>query len=98
MSCDRSSPTMARTSGPCGLGPKDVPDSQTCFIWDIEVRVEARGQGYGRAALLALEQLALDLGYDAIGLHVFGANTVARELYLTSGYIETDVSMVKAIR
>ncbi len=80
------------------LGPKDVPDGRTCFIWDIEIRAEARGRGYGRAALLAIEPLARELGYDAIGLHVFGDNTVARELYRTSGYIETDVSMVKALR
>ena len=83
--------------GSLWLGPTEARDGHTCFIWDIVVRVEARGRGYGRAALLALEPLARELGYDAIGLHVFGHNTVARELYRTSGYVETDVSMVKAL-
>jgi ribosomal protein S18 acetylase RimI-like enzyme len=69
-----------------------------CFIWDIEVVEAARGHGYGRAALAALEPIARDLGYDAIGLHVFGDNEIARGLYRSSGYVETDVSMRKALR
>jgi len=36
--------------------------------------------------------------YDAIGLHVFGDNDVARGLYRSSGYVETDVSMRKTLR
>jgi ribosomal protein S18 acetylase RimI-like enzyme len=83
--------------GSVWLGPRDVAGAGTCFIWDIVVRTEVRGRGYGRAALLALEPLARELGYDTIGLHVFGHNTVARELYRTSGYTETDVTMVKAL-
>ena len=46
----------------------------------------------------ALEPLARSLGYDAIQLHVFGDNTVARGLYRAVGYGETDVTMVKRIR
>ncbi len=84
--------------GSLWLGPRDVAGRGTCHIWDIEVRTEARGRGYGRAALMALEPLARALGYDAIGLHVFGDNTIARELYRTAGYIETDISMVKSLR
>jgi len=79
------------------LGPRDAPGTGTCFIWDIVVWADVRGQGYGRAALLALEPLARELGYDAIGLHVFSDNVVAHELYRTSGYVETDVVMVKPL-
>ena len=50
---------------------------------------------YGRAALEALEPIARELGYDAIALHVFADNDVARSLYRSSGYVETDVSMRK---
>ena len=71
--------------------------SGECFIYDIVVSEDARGRGYGRAAMAALEPLARSLGYDRIGLHVFGANHVARELYRTSGYVETDVMMRKAL-
>jgi len=57
-----------------------------------------RGRGYGRAALVALEPIVLELGYDTIGLHVFGDNDVARNLYRTSGYLESDVMMRKRLR
>jgi ribosomal protein S18 acetylase RimI-like enzyme len=67
------------------------------FIYDIEVDEAFRGRGYGRAALLALEPLARELGYDTVGLHVFGDNEVARNLYRTSGYVETDVMMNKRL-
>jgi ribosomal protein S18 acetylase RimI-like enzyme len=83
--------------GAVWLGPRDSAGSGTCYIWDIVVRPDARGRGFGRAALLALEPLARSLGYDAIGLHVFGDNAVARQLYRTAGYSETDVTMVKAL-
>lgn len=79
------------------FGPLRETDRGTCFIWDIEVLAEARGRGYGRAALLALEPVARDLGYHEIGLHVFGDNDVARNLYRTSGYAETDVMMRKTL-
>jgi ribosomal protein S18 acetylase RimI-like enzyme len=78
-------------------GPVDGLRSGTCFIWDIEIAEGARGRGYGRAALLALEPLARRLDYDAIALHVFGDNEVARNLYRTSGYVETDVMMRKEL-
>ncbi len=71
--------------------------SGECFIYDIVVNEDARGHGYGRAAMMALEPLAKSLGYDRIGLHVFGDNKVARELYRTSGYVETDVMMRKTL-
>jgi ribosomal protein S18 acetylase RimI-like enzyme len=78
-------------------GPIDGLRPGTCYIWDIEVAEEARGRGFGRAALQALEPIARGLGYDAIALHVFGDNEVARNLYRTSGYIETDVMMRKEL-
>ena len=71
--------------------------SGECFIYDIVVHETARGHGYGRAAMVALEPLAKSLGYDRIGLHVFGNNDVARKLYRTSGYVETDVMMRKLL-
>jgi hypothetical protein len=51
----------------------------------------------GRQALDALEPLAREQGYDAISLHVFGDNEVARNLYRSSGYVETDVQMRKSL-
>ena len=83
--------------GTLWFGPRHETDPGTCFIWDIEVLAEARGRGYGRAALVALEPIARDLGYSTIGLHVFADNEVARQLYRSSGYTETDVMMRKTL-
>jgi len=65
------------------------------WIYDIEVRPEARGRGVGRAALEALEDWARSEGFEQIGLHVFGANATARRLYARMGYAEVDVAMRK---
>ena len=42
-------------------------------------------------------EVARALGYDAIRLHVFGDNAVARRLYRAVGYEETDVTMRKRL-
>lgn len=69
----------------------------SAFIWDIVIDPAHRGRGYGRAAMEALELLARSIGYDAIRLHVFGDNEVARHLYRAIGYAETDVTMMKSL-
>ena len=71
--------------------------SRTIFIWDIVIDEVFRGHGYGRATLAALESIARERGFAEIDLHVFGDNEVARSLYRSSGFVETDVSMVKRI-
>lgn len=71
--------------------------SGAAFIYDIVIDPDQRGRGYGRAAMEALEPLARSLGYDRIRLHVFGHNIVARHLYRSLGYAETDVMMEKRI-
>ena len=56
------------------------------WIYDIEVALEHRGQGFGRALLAAAEDEAARRGVDSIGLNVFGTNTVAQSLYRSAGY------------
>ena len=63
------------------------------FIYDIEINEDHRGRGYGRATMLACAERARELGADSVGLHVFGHNTVARGLYSSLGFRETDVTM-----
>lgn len=67
------------------------------FIYDIEIADDRRGQGLGSAAMLALEEWARASGIDTIGLHVFGHNTGAWQLYKRLGYIETNVQMEKRL-
>ena len=56
------------------------------FVFDVEVGEQHRGRGFGRAAMVVADSLAREAGDDRIGLHVFGANTTARNLYRTHGY------------
>lgn len=83
--------------GALWFAPDRGDGRRALFIWDIIIAEEFRGRGYGRATLAALEPIARTLGYDEIGLHVFGDNEIARDLYRSAGYVETNVSMVKRL-
>jgi len=83
--------------GALWFAPDRGDGRRAIFIWDIVIAEDFRGRGYGRAALAALEPIARSLGYDEIGLHVFGDNEIARDLYRSAGYVETNVSMVKRL-
>ena len=85
------------TVGAVWIAPLRDIGSGSAFIFDIVIDADQRGRGYGRAAMEALEPLARSLGYDRIGLHVFGHNAVARQLYTSLGYVETDVQMEKRL-
>jgi GNAT superfamily N-acetyltransferase len=78
------------------VGPRPgVPES--LWVWDIAIESEARGRGYGQAALEALHRWAREQGYRRVGLHVFGSNETARRLYERTGYAITDVMMEKSL-
>lgn len=75
----------------------DRPRPGDAWIYDIEVSSGQRGKGYGRALLQAAETQAGQRAAKAIGLHVFGANAVARKLYESSGYQVTSLVMRKPL-
>lgn len=77
----------------------DRPDSATpsAWIYYIEVSDDHRGKGYGRELLRATEAETLKNGVDTLGLNVFGSNTVARNLYESSGYSVVQVRMTKQL-
>jgi ribosomal protein S18 acetylase RimI-like enzyme len=78
------------------LGPH--PDRpETLYVWDVSIDEQFRGRGFGRAAMLAGEDVARDAGAIAIGLNVFGANTTARRLYDSLGYDVTSQQMLKKL-
>ena len=56
------------------------------FIYDIRLDEAQRGRGYGKQAMLALEELAKGLNLETIGLHVFTHNANAMNLYKRLGY------------
>ncbi len=69
----------------------------TAFIYDFLVTEAWQGRGYGKGALLALEEKVRALGLGTVSLHVFGHNRVARSLYERLGYKVTNVNITKQL-
>lgn len=67
------------------------------FIFDVEMKEEFRGKGYGKQTMLLIEEKARELGLKSISLHVFASNKVARNLYESLGYQATSLNMVKPL-
>jgi ribosomal protein S18 acetylase RimI-like enzyme len=72
-------------------------DSTVAFVYSIEIAEPFRGRGYGREAMLLLEDEVRGRGLSHVALNVFGGNEVARSLYRSLGYAETAVWMRKAV-
>ncbi len=71
--------------------------SRKAFIADIQMNIEHRGKGFGRKAMLLLEEEVKKYGATHIGLHVFGFNSGAIHLYQSLNYETTDLVMEKKI-
>jgi GNAT superfamily N-acetyltransferase len=67
------------------------------WLYDITIDADERGKGYGRAAMVALEDEVRRLGHESVTLNVWGGNEVARGLYRSLGYVEESVHMRKAL-
>lgn len=76
------------------LGVRERDGRPHVFILDIEVAPEHRRQGYGRELMHAAEREARRLGADSIGLHVFGFNHAAIELYEKLGYRRVEENLL----
>lgn len=70
---------------------------QQAFVYDIAIYEQFRRHGYATQAFRLLEEQARELGATSIGLHVFGHNVAARELYEKLGYIATNIQMMKKL-
>jgi ribosomal protein S18 acetylase RimI-like enzyme len=78
----------------CERGPAD---NRKAYLLDIIIEEQYRGKGYGKKAMLLLEEKVKYLGLKHIGLHVFGHNNRAYELYKKLGYVETNIVMEKVL-
>jgi len=67
------------------------------FIIDFLIHEEYQNRGYGKLALLLLEEEVKSKGFDRIGLHVFGNNKVARHIYEKHGFEITSMQMEKKL-
>ena len=67
------------------------------FVWEISIEPSSRKKGYGRQAMLALEDEARALGISRISLNVFAHNASARKLYDNLGYDAISSCMLKCL-
>ena len=67
------------------------------FLYDINIKTEMQGRGYGRALLTAAEDAARAEGRTQLVLSVHGTNTRAIRLYETSGYTVTAQQMKREL-
>ena len=65
------------------------------YIFDVEIKEEFRGKGYGKQAMLLIEEKARELDIKRMGLHVFAYNDVAKNLYKRIGYKVSSMNMLK---
>lgn len=84
-------------AGTLWFGVRGSLDNRKAFIFDIVLAPETRGKGYGKKAMLLLEDEVKKLGLKHIGLHVFGHNLVARNLYESLGYGITNLNLEKVL-
>ncbi len=68
---------------------------QKAFIYDFIVDESFRGKGYGKQALHAMDEILKAMNVESVGLHVFGDNVTAQELYKKMGFEVTGMHMKK---
>ncbi len=76
-------------------GVQKQGSKSVAWIYDIELRPELRGNGFGRATMELAMKDALSKGYERLGLHVFGHNKIAQSLYQSMGFEPTNIVMYK---
>ncbi len=84
--------------GTLWMGRPFSRDGDTWFIFDIEISKDARGRGFGRAAMEAAEEWTREHGGTRVALNVFGPNLTARSLYDSLGYEVLATSMFKDLK
>jgi RimJ/RimL family protein N-acetyltransferase len=67
------------------------------FIFDLRINERFRGKGYGKQAMVLIEEKARELDLKSIGLHVFAYNKVAKNLYENIGYEISSLNMIKKL-
>lgn len=69
----------------------------SAWVYDVRINEAFRRRGYGSQAFRVMEQKVRELGLTKIGLHVFGNNHAAQEMYKKLGYETTNVLMAKTL-
>lgn len=73
------------------------PGGRSGYVYDVAIDPAHRRRGHARAAFIALEDVARELGLSDIGLHVFANNSGAQALYRSLGFEPTGINMQKRV-
>jgi len=87
-------------SDPVGLiwyEGRERKGKKSAYIYDLLIRPELRGKGYGAATLQALEARLREAGVGRVSLNVMGWNVRARELYEREGFTVAGIGMTKVL-
>lgn len=76
---------------------RTTPSGRVLYVYEVRVSEQARGRGFGRAAMEFAEGFGRENGLSRIELNVMGGNEVARGLYQSLGYDEVAVYMGKTL-
>lgn len=77
---------------------KENNGEKSAFIYSFKIYEEFQGKGYGKQSLITFETDLASMNVSSIGLHVFGHNKRAYQLYTKMGYIPTSIKMKKYLR
>ncbi len=77
------------------LGIQNRFDRKVVSINDITINPAYRGRGLGKSLMKLAEEEALKAGAARIRLHVFHSNDIAKRLYLSMGFVPTNLDMRK---
>lgn len=79
------------------MAVNERPGGRSGYVYDVAIDPEHRRRGHARAAFIALDDVARDLGLSDIGLHVFANNPGAQALYRSLGFEITGLNMQKRV-
>jgi ribosomal protein S18 acetylase RimI-like enzyme len=86
-----------RSVGMLWFARVDRAGTPVAYLYELAIWPDHRRQGHAQAAMRAFEQRARDAGCAGVGLHVFGHNLEARQLYAKLGFQDTNVNMYKPL-
>jgi ribosomal protein S18 acetylase RimI-like enzyme len=75
----------------------DEPRTSYAYVSDLVVLPRLRRHGLGRALLLHAENYARAQGASVIRIGVLAANSVARALYSSAGFLDRRVELAKSL-